>query len=58
MHIFSHKPIVTRLIVLFLIKENERLYKQVKELQLNNKTNEEIMFKENRRLMTQLAALQ
>ncbi|ETE71491.1 Protein QN1-like protein, partial [Ophiophagus hannah] len=39
-------------------QENERLYKQVKELQLNNKTNEEIMFKENQRLMTQLAALQ
>lgn len=58
MHIFSHEPIVTKLIVLFLIKENERLYKQVKELQLNNKTNEEIMFKENQRLMTQLAALQ
>uniref|UniRef100_A0A670YK95 Centrosomal protein of 162 kDa n=1 Tax=Pseudonaja textilis TaxID=8673 RepID=A0A670YK95_PSETE len=38
-------------------QENERLYKQVKELQLNNKTNEEIMFKENQRLMTQLAAL-
>ncbi|KAM3855938.1 centrosomal protein of 162 kDa isoform 2-T2 [Vipera latastei] len=39
-------------------QENERLYKQVKELQLNNKKNEEIMFKENQRLMTQLAALQ
>ncbi|XP_058031640.1 centrosomal protein of 162 kDa isoform X2 [Ahaetulla prasina] len=39
-------------------QENEKLYKQVKELQLNNKTNEEIMFKENQRLMTQLAALQ
>ncbi|XP_070589253.1 centrosomal protein of 162 kDa isoform X2 [Erythrolamprus reginae] len=39
-------------------QENEKLYKQVKELQINNKTNEEIMFKENQRLMTQLAALQ
>ncbi|KAM6459883.1 centrosomal protein of 162 kDa isoform 1-T3 [Liasis olivaceus] len=39
-------------------QENERLYKQVKELQLNNKKNEEIMFKENQHLMTQLAALQ
>ncbi|XP_044278092.1 centrosomal protein of 162 kDa isoform X1 [Varanus komodoensis] len=38
-------------------QENERLYKQVKELQLKNKKNEENMFKENQRLMTELASL-
>ncbi|XP_053143126.1 centrosomal protein of 162 kDa isoform X3 [Hemicordylus capensis] len=38
-------------------QENERLYKQVKELQMNNKKNEENMFKENQRLMTELASL-
>ncbi|XP_062980971.1 centrosomal protein of 162 kDa [Elgaria multicarinata webbii] len=38
-------------------QENERLYKQVKELQLNNKKNEENMFKENQRLMTDLTSL-
>uniref|UniRef100_A0A8D0DVS9 Centrosomal protein of 162 kDa n=1 Tax=Salvator merianae TaxID=96440 RepID=A0A8D0DVS9_SALMN len=38
-------------------QENERLYKQVKELQMNNKKNEENMFKENQRLMTELISL-
>ncbi|XP_060092626.1 centrosomal protein of 162 kDa isoform X1 [Heteronotia binoei] len=38
-------------------QENERLYQQVKELQINNKKNEENMFKENQRLMTELASL-
>ncbi|XP_054834612.1 centrosomal protein of 162 kDa isoform X3 [Eublepharis macularius] len=38
-------------------QENERLYQQVKELQLSNKKNEENMFKENQRLMTELASL-
>ncbi|XP_066468584.1 centrosomal protein of 162 kDa [Tiliqua scincoides] len=38
-------------------QENERLYKQVKELQMNNKKNEENMFKENQRLVTELASL-
>ncbi|XP_061479242.1 centrosomal protein of 162 kDa [Rhineura floridana] len=38
-------------------QENERLYKQVKELQLSNKKNEENMFKENQRLMSELASL-
>nr|XP_028578733.1 centrosomal protein of 162 kDa isoform X5 [Podarcis muralis] len=38
-------------------QENERLYKQVKELQLNNKKNEENMFKENQRLMAELVSL-
>ncbi|KAJ6665778.1 hypothetical protein lerEdw1_001250 [Lerista edwardsae] len=38
-------------------QENERLYKQVKELQMNNNKNEESMFKENQRLMTELASL-
>nr|XP_056712306.1 centrosomal protein of 162 kDa [Euleptes europaea] len=38
-------------------QENERLYQQVKELQINNKKNEENMFKENQCLMTELATL-
>nr|XP_034965348.1 centrosomal protein of 162 kDa isoform X3 [Zootoca vivipara]XP_034965349.1 centrosomal protein of 162 kDa isoform X3 [Zootoca vivipara]XP_034965350.1 centrosomal protein of 162 kDa isoform X3 [Zootoca vivipara]XP_034965352.1 centrosomal protein of 162 kDa isoform X3 [Zootoca vivipara] len=38
-------------------QENERLYNQVKELQLNNKKNEENMFKENQRLMAELVSL-
>ncbi|XP_042299429.1 uncharacterized protein LOC121917481 [Sceloporus undulatus] len=38
-------------------QENERLYNQVKELQLNNKKNEENMFKENQRLMIELTTL-
>ncbi|XP_019352401.1 centrosomal protein of 162 kDa isoform X1 [Alligator mississippiensis] len=38
-------------------QENERLYKQVKELQLQNKKNEERMFKENQYLMSELASL-
>nr|XP_060608963.1 centrosomal protein of 162 kDa isoform X1 [Anolis sagrei ordinatus] len=38
-------------------QENERLYNQVKELQQNNKKNEENMFKENQCLMTELASL-
>ncbi|XP_015283449.1 PREDICTED: LOW QUALITY PROTEIN: centrosomal protein of 162 kDa [Gekko japonicus] len=38
-------------------QENERLYQQVKELQINNKKNEGNMFKENQRLMTELASL-
>ncbi|XP_077161461.1 centrosomal protein of 162 kDa isoform X2 [Paroedura picta] len=38
-------------------QENERLYQQVKELQINNKKNEENMFKENQRLTTELASL-
>ncbi|XP_062837180.1 centrosomal protein of 162 kDa isoform X2 [Anolis carolinensis] len=38
-------------------QENERLYNQVKELQQNNKKNEENMFKENQYLMTELASL-
>ncbi|NXK55846.1 CE162 protein, partial [Chauna torquata] len=38
-------------------QENERLYKQMKELQIQNKKNEEQMFKENQCLMSELAAL-
>ncbi|XP_048351023.1 centrosomal protein of 162 kDa isoform X2 [Sphaerodactylus townsendi] len=38
-------------------QENERLYQKVKELQISNKKNEENMFKENQRLMTELASL-
>uniref|UniRef100_A0A7M4G221 Centrosomal protein of 162 kDa n=1 Tax=Crocodylus porosus TaxID=8502 RepID=A0A7M4G221_CROPO len=38
-------------------QENERLYKQVKELQLQNKKNEERKFKENQYLMSELASL-
>uniref|UniRef100_A0A8D0L448 Centrosomal protein of 162 kDa n=1 Tax=Sphenodon punctatus TaxID=8508 RepID=A0A8D0L448_SPHPU len=37
--------------------ENERLYKQVKDLQLQNKKNEERMFKENQSLRTKLTSL-
>ncbi|XP_051781305.1 centrosomal protein of 162 kDa [Erpetoichthys calabaricus] len=36
-------------------QENVKLYKQVKELQAANKQNEEKMFKENQRLLTELA---
>ncbi|XP_058881646.1 centrosomal protein of 162 kDa isoform X3 [Acipenser ruthenus] len=36
-------------------KENEKLYRQTKALQAINKQNEELMFKENHRLMTELA---
>ncbi|NXU55754.1 CE162 protein, partial [Turnix velox] len=35
-------------------QENERLYKQMKELQIQNKKNEERMFKENQCLMSEL----
>uniref|UniRef100_A0A6J0TJH8 Centrosomal protein of 162 kDa n=1 Tax=Pogona vitticeps TaxID=103695 RepID=A0A6J0TJH8_9SAUR len=38
-------------------QENERLYNQVKDLQLNNKKNEENMFRENQHLMAELASL-
>ncbi|NXL94924.1 CE162 protein, partial [Alectura lathami] len=38
-------------------QENERLYKQMKELQIQNKKNEEQMFKENQCLMSELIAL-
>ncbi|NXL50727.1 CE162 protein, partial [Podilymbus podiceps] len=38
-------------------QENERLYKQMKELQIENKKNEERMFKENQHLMSELIAL-
>ncbi|XP_010290261.1 PREDICTED: centrosomal protein of 162 kDa [Phaethon lepturus] len=38
-------------------QENERLYKQMKELQIQNKNNEERMFKENQHLMSELIAL-
>ncbi|NXK16825.1 CE162 protein, partial [Arenaria interpres] len=38
-------------------QENERLYKQMKELQAQNKKNEERMFKENQCLMSELMAL-
>ncbi|XP_010119074.1 PREDICTED: centrosomal protein of 162 kDa [Chlamydotis macqueenii] len=38
-------------------QENERLYKQMKELQIQNKKNEEQMFKENQCLMSELRAL-
>ncbi|XP_030054997.1 centrosomal protein of 162 kDa [Microcaecilia unicolor] len=37
--------------------ENEKLYKQVKELQAQNKTNEERMFKENLCLLAELSSL-
>ncbi|PKK33150.1 centrosomal protein 162kDa [Columba livia] len=38
-------------------QENERLYKQMKELQIQNKKNEERMYKENQCLMSELIAL-
>ncbi|XP_052637556.1 centrosomal protein of 162 kDa isoform X5 [Harpia harpyja] len=38
-------------------QENERLYKQMKELQIQNKKNEERMFKENQCLMSELIGL-
>lgn len=38
-------------------KENERLYNQVKDLQEQNKKNEERMFKENQSLFSELASL-
>ncbi|NXI89490.1 CE162 protein, partial [Psophia crepitans] len=38
-------------------QENERLYKQMKELQIQNKKTEELMFKENQSLMSELIAL-
>ncbi|NXG06087.1 CE162 protein, partial [Sakesphorus luctuosus] len=38
-------------------QENERLYKQTKELQIQNKRNEERMFKENQRLISELTDL-
>ncbi|XP_050996153.1 centrosomal protein of 162 kDa [Acomys russatus] len=38
-------------------QENERLYYQVKELQEQNKKNEERMFKENQNLLSELASL-
>uniref|UniRef100_A0A8C3I618 Centrosomal protein of 162 kDa n=1 Tax=Chrysemys picta bellii TaxID=8478 RepID=A0A8C3I618_CHRPI len=38
-------------------QENEKLYKQMKELQIQNKKNEERMFKENQHLTSELASL-
>ncbi|XP_051470727.1 centrosomal protein of 162 kDa isoform X2 [Apus apus] len=38
-------------------QENERLYKQTKELQIQNKKNEERMFKENQSLVSELKAI-
>ncbi|RLW12288.1 hypothetical protein DV515_00000861 [Chloebia gouldiae] len=38
-------------------QENERLYKQMKELQIQNKKNEERMFKENQSLKSELIQL-
>ncbi|NXF10807.1 CE162 protein, partial [Smithornis capensis] len=38
-------------------QENERLYKQMKELQIENKKNEERMFKENQSLVSELRDL-
>ncbi|XP_068793776.1 centrosomal protein of 162 kDa isoform X2 [Struthio camelus] len=38
-------------------QENEKLYKQMKELQIQNKKHEEQMFKENQCLMSELIAL-
>nr|XP_019585069.1 PREDICTED: centrosomal protein of 162 kDa isoform X1 [Rhinolophus sinicus] len=38
-------------------QENERLYNQVKDLQEQNKKNEEQMFKENQSLLSELASL-
>ncbi|XP_004462680.2 centrosomal protein of 162 kDa isoform X2 [Dasypus novemcinctus] len=38
-------------------QENERLYKQVKDLQEQNKKNEERMFKENQNLLSEVASL-
>ncbi|XP_007949716.2 centrosomal protein of 162 kDa [Orycteropus afer afer] len=38
-------------------QENERLYNQVKELQEQNKKNEEQMFRENQSLLSELASL-
>ncbi|KAI5934888.1 Centrosomal protein of 162 kDa, partial [Manis javanica] len=38
-------------------QENERLYNQVKDLQEQNKKNEERMFKENQGLFSELASL-
>ncbi|XP_011215383.2 centrosomal protein of 162 kDa isoform X2 [Ailuropoda melanoleuca] len=38
-------------------QENEKLYKQVKDLQEQNKKNEERMFKENQSLFSELASL-
>ncbi|NXA24241.1 CE162 protein, partial [Ibidorhyncha struthersii] len=38
-------------------QENERLYKQMKELQIQNKKNEERMFKENQCLMSELTTV-
>ncbi|KAG8444771.1 hypothetical protein GDO86_009807 [Hymenochirus boettgeri] len=38
-------------------QENERLYKQVKDLQIKNKQNEEIMFQENQSLKASLISL-
>ncbi|KFZ53688.1 hypothetical protein N321_11671, partial [Antrostomus carolinensis] len=38
-------------------QENERLYKQMKELQIQNKKNEERMFKENQCLMSELITI-
>ncbi|NXP56355.1 CE162 protein, partial [Heliornis fulica] len=38
-------------------QENEKLYKQMKELQMQNKKNEERMFKENQCLMSELITL-
>ncbi|KAM9018496.1 centrosomal protein of 162 kDa isoform 2-T3 [Ara ararauna] len=38
-------------------QENEKLYKQMKQLQIQNKKNEEQMFKENQCVMSELIAL-
>lgn len=38
-------------------KENEKLYNRVKDLQEQNKKNEEQMFKENQSLVSELSSL-
>lgn len=39
----------------FNLQENEKLYLQMKALQAQNKQNEEAMFAENQKLLTELA---
>ncbi len=41
--------------MILTIKENEKLYLQMKALQAQSKQNEEALFMENQRLLTELA---
>lgn len=55
--LYKYKWLLTKMQYSVFKKENERLYNQVKDLQEQNKKNEERMFKENQSLFSEVASL-